>query len=403
MAQEHAKKKIAVIGAGFSGLTLAWALQKSGFDVQVFEEKSRVGGLIQTNRSEILVETAAHALLNNQDVEELFDDLGIQMIPSGYRSKTKWILRGSPMKWPLSWSEIFKSLGLPRKPQPQESLEAWVNRNFSQVLNDYVVSPGLQGVYGVPSSQLSAKLILRSVKDRSLKSRRSRFQGSVAPLRGMSEIFEKLTQKLKIHTDSKAGVSRLKDDFDAVVVATSLHQISDLLQDFVPDLSKAFRQVPFVSLTSVTVGLDRPSARPQGFGCLFPKSEGCESLGVLFNSDIFEGRGAGSETWIFGSDLRNLSGQQILNLILKDRKKIDSTSVDVRYCEIHRWPQVLPLYGIELERALGSEYWKEDPFLDGASLGRGLYLTGNYLGGIGLSKILTYNKRLSQRIKRDLS
>ncbi|MBP7057132.1 FAD-dependent oxidoreductase [Candidatus Gracilibacteria bacterium] len=38
------KKKIAVVGAGISGLTCAYELQKAGFDVVVYEKNERVGG-----------------------------------------------------------------------------------------------------------------------------------------------------------------------------------------------------------------------------------------------------------------------------------------------------------------------------------------------------------------------
>ena len=39
----------------------------------------------------------------------------------------------------------------------------------------------------------------------------------------------------------------------------------------------------------------------RGFGVLFPEAAGIRALGVLFNTDIFEGRGRlRSETWIVG-------------------------------------------------------------------------------------------------------
>lgn len=43
-------KRIAVIGAGISGLTCAWELQKAGHDVTVFEASKRVGGRMGTRK-----------------------------------------------------------------------------------------------------------------------------------------------------------------------------------------------------------------------------------------------------------------------------------------------------------------------------------------------------------------
>ena len=42
-------KKIAVIGAGISGLTCAYNLKQAGFDVTVFEKENQVGGRMRTH------------------------------------------------------------------------------------------------------------------------------------------------------------------------------------------------------------------------------------------------------------------------------------------------------------------------------------------------------------------
>ena len=45
-------KKVAVIGAGITGLSAAYELKKRKFEVSVFESSSRVGGVIQTDHEE---------------------------------------------------------------------------------------------------------------------------------------------------------------------------------------------------------------------------------------------------------------------------------------------------------------------------------------------------------------
>ena len=44
--------KIGIIGAGISGLTLAYELQKSGIDYQLWEASSQPGGYIQSRREQ---------------------------------------------------------------------------------------------------------------------------------------------------------------------------------------------------------------------------------------------------------------------------------------------------------------------------------------------------------------
>jgi oxygen-dependent protoporphyrinogen oxidase len=58
---------------------------------------------------------------------------------------------------------------------------------------------------------------------------------------------------------------------------------------------------------------------------------------------------------------------------------------------IHRWKNALPLYDVELEKVLR----------DLKKLPKDLYLHGNYMGGIGLSKILDRSKELAEEIAND--
>lgn len=394
--------KVAILGAGFSGLTLARALQKRGFAVEVFESTGQVGGLIQTSHQKVMVEAAAHALLSNRDVEDLFKDLGIEMVRAGAVSHAKWIFRKRPRRWPLTVAETFSSLGLPRQPLPQETVAAWAQRCFSQALGDFLVAPALQGVYGAPSEDLSATLILAGMLNKSLQRPPGAYKGSVAPKGGMSELLQKLATKVTLHLNSTLSLKELKEKFDKVVVATSLCSAANLLAEEDPELSQMMMALPRVSLLSATISLAQATDRVRGFGCLFPAAEKFESLGVLFNSDIFVQRGPESETWIFAGDETRWPDSVILDKILKDRQRITSTEANIDFFQIHRWPQTLPLYGLELEKFLKSPRWQEENiFATGAQVNKQLYLTGNYLGGLGLTKILGYNERLADRMAKE--
>ncbi len=395
--------RVAVLGAGFSGLTLAWALKKKGLEVELFEAHAAPGGLIQTSFQKVMVEAAAHALLSSFEVEELFQDLKIEMVEAGYVSNSKWIFRGKPQKWPLTFKESLKALGIPKKPKPMETVLEWAKRNSSVTLNDFLVAPALQGVYGAQTDQLSASLVLGAMFDKSLKPKRGRVKGSVAPLNGMNELIHKLTSLFTIHYNSTHTVQSLKSLFPAVVVATGITDASQILALENPKLANALAQIPKVSLLSATLSFNQLTSRIKGFGCLFPKNEEFESLGVLFNSDIFPKRGKNSETWIFQGDYQYDSSQIILKKILKDRMRLVNEDIAVDFCEIHRWPKALPLYGLALEQLLSSEFDQSaNVFSTGAKVSKGVYLTGNYLGGIGLAKILNYNHRLATRVAGEL-
>jgi len=422
--------RIAMIGAGFSGLTLALELVRWGVQVEVFEAKAQAGGLIQSRQDQVLVETAAHALLASQDVEDLFKELGLVPVKAGFVSKAKWIFRNKARKWPLSIIETAQMLwALARakwagalRPRSFESLSTWADRNALSKFRELMLAPALQGVYGTQPENLAASLVLGALLTPELRLKKGKSRGSLAPKNGMQELIDQMVETLKtrqvrFHFQTVAAIESLQTSFDAVIVAASARSAGEILKDSAPQLAAKLRDLPTVSLLTVTLGSMPASSRIQGFGCLFPRKEKFHSLGVLFNSDLFENRGPlENETWIFPEAALVKTDSEILSDLLVDRRRLCDEEFKFQFSEIIRWPAVLPLYGSELENLLRSDAFERqqssiDPkalqvFHQGACVQESekpLYLTGNYLGGIGLTKILSYNKRLARKIYQDLS
>jgi len=421
--------RVAIIGAGFSGLTLALELVRLGVQVEIFEAKSQAGGLIQSRKGQVLVETAAHALLASQDVEDLFTDLGVVPVQAGFVSKSKWIFRHKARKWPLAAIETAQTLwALARAkwagallPRSFESLSAWADRNALSKFRELMLAPALQGVYGSQPENLAASLVLGALFTPELRLRKGKSRGSLAPKHGMQELIDQMVETLKsrqarFHFQTVASVESLQNSFDAVIVAASARGAAEILKDSTPHLAAKLRGLPMVSLLTVTLGSMPASSRIQGFGCLFPRKEKFHSLGVLFNSDLFENRGPlENETWIFPETALGKTDSEVLSDLLEDRRRLCDEEFKFQFAEVIRWPAVLPLYGSELESLLRSDVFERQQsslkntalqiFHQGARVRESekpLYLSGNYLGGIGLTKILSYNKRLAVKIYQEL-
>ena len=410
------KKKVAIIGAGFSGLSLAWALSKKNIEVEIFEASARSGGLLGTEKKSVLVESAANALLASENVELLLADIGVTPIKAGFQSNKRWIFRNEPRQMPLNFFEVLNGLVniLLAKvfdklaPRSFESLSQWAERNLNSKFSLYLVSTVFQGVYGTSASNLSAKLILSPFFDKNLKSKRGQLKGSISAKGGMQEILDAITKKLldsgvKIHLNSQLNVAPNQTQFDAIVVATSLSQLPELVAAFAPKASQLLKEIPILPLVSATAVFESPK-KIKGFGCLFPEDQDFSSLGVLFNSDIFENRGPGqSETWIL--PLKNKSDEEVKALVLQDRKKLLDSNEAPSAFFVKQWPRALPLYGIQLEKTLSDSVF-EGGLTEGLRMHESLkplYLTGNYIGVIGLSKILDYNLRLANRIQKEIA
>src|SRR6266436_6360255 len=150
-----------------------------------------------------------------------------------------------------------------------------------------------------------------------------------------------------------------------------------------PHRRESLRQIEMMTVATATCQYEPAAARLKGFGCLFPRSEGFRARGVLFNEYIFAGRGpAHSETWIFGGALDPAIGQltdpELIELIASERERLYGVVDEPIRVHLTNWPEALPHYSIDLEKIL-TTLPAPPP---------NVALVGNYLGRIGLAKLI---------------
>lgn len=401
-------KKITIIGGGFSGLTLALELVTRGFAVEVLEKKSW-GGLIQTKIfPEMQAETAANAFLMTAALEKLAATIGCELVPTQKIAKNRFIFRGRPRRWPISLlSTVFLLFWvLPLAfwnrsklaPLPMETVETWGRRVFNNEILQYLISPALQGIYAGDVRKLSATLLLGFIfAKKSHREPRPKQRGSMAPSLGMGQFMEKLRAEiLRRGVVLKAQeVLNLDEIPRPLVLATSPLSVAQLLD---PE----WKEVEMLSLVKVTVAFQEPCQRIQGFGILFPEAEKFHALGVLANSQIFPNRGQlYNEAWILGGarspEHVNLNDAEILKLIREDRLRALGSDDAIMKADISRWPQGLTHYTVAHEEFLKVHLQSSSP--TPLQVRSGVFVTGNFLGRLGLGKILQQNQELAQTIE----
>jgi oxygen-dependent protoporphyrinogen oxidase len=178
------------------------------------------------------------------------------------------------------------------------------------------------------------------------------------------------------------------------VIATSASSAAALLKNKSPQLFQVLKQIKMSSIMSVTLFFKNPPRNYQGFGCLIPRGFGIKALGVLMNSYIFADRSKTyNETWMLGGiredSLLDLSDEQLIQLLKTERERVLGESEAPLSYHINRWKEALPYYDLELEKGI-NELAQHDS--------SPIYLHGNYLGGIGLTKILDRSEQLAERI-----
>jgi oxygen-dependent protoporphyrinogen oxidase len=408
VAADGTKRRVTVVGAGFSGLVSAYYLSRAGFEVEVFERRDRPGGLISTVRTSFgLVETAANGFLNSPLVEELFRALNLELIPTLSKARKRFIFRkGRPRQWPLGllaslhvlWFLIrFLLIRKSVAPREGESIRGWSTRVMGLEASRYLVEAAMQGIYSGDPAQMSARLIVgrffrKSPSGRAgTETQRVRFRGTVSARGGMGELIEKLRERLQREGVKFVFSQELKPMDQApnwpVIFAGSARDAATFLAKVDPDRAAACSAVDLLPISSVAIGFRQaPPENRQGFGCLFPPVEEKRPLGVLMNSFIFEGRATKgfSETWIFGGakaggrELAAKSDQELVEIAIEERQNCLGGTPENFGSRVTRWPAALPHYTVELEQKLA----------DMRGLRRNVVLMGNYLGEIGLSRIL---------------
>lgn len=396
-------KPILIVGGGISGLSMAYWLRRLDVPCELIEKSDRFGGLISTVQTKYgLVESAANGFLANADVLEMCQSIGVDLASRKPDRKKRFIFRKYPRRWPLTLKEswnllcgIFAFLWNKQeflRIQPQQTIQSWGASHFGEAAVQWLIAPALQGVYAGNVRRMSASLILSRFRKRS-KPKRVKFKGTLAPVGGMGELVSKMQNWLEVKgvtLREKVEYSQVEEsDYSGVVVATSSFDLKNMGFEI---------QVESLPLVSVTLFFEPQPGDLKGFGCLFPQKEGFYSLGVLFNSSIFEKRShKRSETWILGGAFQKkvceFSDQEILRQIGEDRKRLYRERDVVSPLDFHitRWPQALPHLTVDLEEQL-----------ENLKIPSGFYLTGNYLGSIGLSQIISRNKELALQIKREV-
>ena len=420
-----------MIGAGFSGLVSAYYLARAGFTVDVFEAKSGVGGMIQSPlHLEGIVETAANGILNSALVEELFASVGVEQVWPMKEARRRFIFtRGVPRRWPLSFHASMRILKFVWRvfmfrlrvrlgfnasfcdfPRKRESVREWGERVLGAEACRYFLEAGLQGIYAGDPERLSAPLILGAFLNPPPQTRRAQRPGTVSARLGLGELLERLRiylerKGVQFHLDepvslqsaqagnmppstnssdfAKADVGFILND-RPVVIATSAPDAAKLLADVDHERVQALQNIEMLPLVAANIFYKQSLPTVRGFGCLFPPVEKRFALGVLFYNSIFEGRVKSGflENWILGGalgrDLSNRNDEDILNAIASERLKCFGGSGVVSAHYITRWPKAIPHYTVDLEEQL--------PRLIGVR--QNVALIGNYLGRIGLAKIL---------------
>jgi protoporphyrinogen oxidase len=160
-----ANERIAILGAGASGLALGWLLSQAGKQVTVFEAAPRIGGLARTfDWRGIPCDIAPHRL-HTSDLEVLSAVQALVPLRE-HRRVSRILMRDKQIQDPINPIELMLRFpprtafalvwGFLNRPKlPETSFESLALNRYGRGLYDFFFEPYTKKMFGVPPAEIS--------------------------------------------------------------------------------------------------------------------------------------------------------------------------------------------------------------------------------------------------------
>jgi len=449
-------KNTVIVGAGLTGLTLAYYLRKAGKNVTILEKSNHVGGVMTTIEQDgFIFETGPNSgIISSTELVELLDDLKdkIEVEIADPKSKYRWIWKNG--KWnalptglltaittPLfSLKDKFRVLGEPfRKPgnNPDENVADLVVRRLGKSFLNYAIDPFISGIYAGNPKNLITRFALPKLYN--LEQNYGSFiKGAIAKKKEpKTELESRVTKEVfsvkggfknlvaalcdKIGNENiqlgieNLEITKFEDTYytsydsmegknntvrsNSVVTTINGEQLTDILP-FVPAEKfkpiTALRYAPVVQ--AVACYRDWDGKELKAFGGLIPSRENRQALGILFPSSLFSNRAPekGAILSIF------LGGMRKTDFIDKTEDELTKIAISEIFetLETNKKPDFIKIYKYrkaipQYEITSGERFEAIEAIENNYP---GLILAGNIRNGIGIPDRIKQARQIADEI-----
>lgn len=343
-------EKIAIIGAGFAGLSTAKLIQqeKKDAEITIFEASDRIGGLIRTTKQDrYVMEWGPEAFMTSKiSVSKFLEKTNLKekIIPATKQVKKRFVVHKGKVKalpgGPISalttrLIPLRTKIGIIKEPFVrancigEESFSSFINRRLGKGL-DPIIDAFVSGVYGGDHTKLSVNYAFPGFKNLEIaygsivkgaikgpRARKKMMKAQGIPILkkeksnlaylstfkgGLTDAVNFLAEGMNIKTStpveaiiknngSKYTLKTSNGQFEAdkVIFAGPPNAYLKLDTTTLHVSSDRFNVVDeaVVNVVSLIYNDSQFKKELEGYGFLSPSKENLFSLGVLFVSDIF--------------------------------------------------------------------------------------------------------------------
>lgn len=438
--------KIAIVGAGISGLSTAFYIQRARPDwaLTIFDANAEPGGTMHTADIEgFRFEAGGNGFLSNKpDSLQLVEDAGANelLLPSSDAARKRFVYKDRLHRLPesppaflasklIGWPAKLRVAGevfVPAKTDGEaETLQQFGYRRVGKAFTDVFLDAMVAGIYATTPDKVSVDAAFPLVTAlerehgglfRGMLAKRKKEAGPGGVLMsfngGVSTLIAHLQARIGADWRLGTAVTALERDgarytleadgtqldVDRVVVATPSTVAANIVRGLDDVLADRIAAIDYSPVAVVGLGYRQLDHALDGFGLLTTTSAHLPILGVLWDTSVFPDRAPPG-----GKILRVIiGGQRNPELVDQEPDALIDTALtgiaasmgvtatpDVTY--VKRWPKGIPSYA-------PGHIPRVDAIFEQLTAHPGLYLNSNAYRGIAMNDCVRNGRALAERI-----